>query len=74
MNQQESFSKQSITEHLRDLRSCLLISLAAVTAGFAVAYGMIRPIADWFFRPLMRVLPENKSLIFISYQEGFFFI
>ncbi|MCI5211978.1 MAG: twin-arginine translocase subunit TatC [Candidatus Electrothrix sp. ATG2] len=29
--------------------------------------------ADWFFQPLIEVLPANKSLIFISYQEGFFF-
>jgi len=43
-------------------------------AGFAVAYGFIRPISDWFFRPLVQVLPEGKSLVFISYQEGFFFI
>ncbi|MCI5139426.1 MAG: preprotein translocase, partial [Candidatus Electrothrix sp. AR1] len=33
----------------------------------------IQPIADWFFQPLIRVLPADKSLIFISYQEGFFF-
>jgi sec-independent protein translocase protein TatC len=70
----ESFDKQSLTEHLTELRSCLIISLAAVAAGFAVAYSFIRSIADWFFRPLVQVLPENKTLIFISYQEGFFFI
>ncbi|MCI5162399.1 MAG: preprotein translocase, partial [Candidatus Electrothrix sp. AX5] len=34
----------------------------------------IQPLAAWFFQPLIRVLPVNKSLIFISYQEGFFFI
>lgn len=71
---QEQFDKQSLTEHLRELRSCLLISLGAVACGFAAAYTFIRPIADWFFRPLVKVLPENKSLIFTSYQEGFFFI
>ncbi len=74
MTQQNEFSKQTLSEHLADLRSCLLISLAAVAVGFAVAYGMIRPIADWFFRPLLKVLPDRKALIFISYQEGFFFI
>jgi sec-independent protein translocase protein TatC len=70
----ESLDKQSLTQHLAELRSCLVISLAAVAAGFAAAYSCIRPIADWFFRPLVQVLPENKTLIFISYQEGFFFI
>jgi sec-independent protein translocase protein TatC len=67
-------NKQSLTEHLAELRSCLVYSLTAVAVGFAVAYGFIRPIADWFFRPLIRVLPEGKNLIFTSYQEGFFFI
>jgi len=70
----ESLDKQSLIEHLTELRSCLVISMAVVVAGFAVAYYFIRPIADWFFRPLVQVLPENKTLIFISYQEGFFFI
>jgi len=70
----ESLDKQSLTQHLAELRSCLVISMAAVAAGFAAAYYFIRPIGDWFFRPLVKVLPENKTLIFISYQEGFFFI
>ena len=71
---QEQFDKQSLTEHLRELRGCLLVSIAAVAGGFTLAYAFIRPISDWFFRPLIRVLPESKSLIFTSYQEGFFFI
>ena len=71
---QNEFDKQSLTEHLRELRSCLLYSIAAVAAGFALSYSFIRPISEWFFRPLIKVLPENKSLVFISYQEGFFFI
>ncbi len=73
MTSQDQLDKQTLTEHLAELRSCLIISLGAVAAGFAVAYSFIRPIADWFFRPLVRVLPQGKTLIFISYQEGFFF-
>jgi sec-independent protein translocase protein TatC len=71
---QEQFDQQTLTEHLAELRSCLLISLAAVAAGFAVAYSVVQPLADWFLRPLIKVLPEGKTLIFTSYQEGFFFI
>lgn len=74
MDNHAQMSKQSLTEHLAELRSCLIYSLLAVAIGFAAAYAYIQPIADWFFRPLVRVLPEGKSLIFISYQEGFFFI
>jgi len=71
---QEQFDQQTLTEHLAELRSCLLIALAAVAVGFGAAYSVIQPLADWFLRPLIKVLPEGKSLIFTSYQEGFFFI
>jgi len=74
MDSTENFNKQSLTEHLRELRSCLIASFIAVAIGFAISYGFIRPISDWFFKPLIRVLPEGKNLIFTSYQEGFFFI
>jgi len=65
---------QALTDHLRELRSCLIISFIAVIIGFGISYGFIRPIGSWFFKPLTEVLPEGTSLIFTSYQEGFFFI
>jgi len=71
---QEQFDQQSLTEHLKELRSCLLITLGAVAAGFTAAYSFVQPLADWFLRPLIKVLPAGKSLIFTSYQEGFFSI
>jgi len=71
---QEEFENQSLTDHLRELRSCLIISFSAVFVGFCGAYAVIRPIGSWFFRPLVEVLPQGTSLIFTSYQEGFFFI
>ena len=70
----ENFEKQMLTEHLADLRSCLIYSFIAAGAGFAVAYAFIKDIGNWFFRPLFEVLPEQTSLIFTSYQEAFFFI
>ncbi len=69
----QTFESQALTEHLRELRSCLITSLIAVIIGFAVSYGFIKPIGTWFFKPLMDVLPEGSTLIFTSYQEGFFF-
>ena len=71
---EEQFDAQSLTDHLRELRSCLVISLIAVVVGFAGSYGFVEPIGAWFFKPLTSVLPEGSSLIFTSYQEGFFFI
>jgi sec-independent protein translocase protein TatC len=69
----ESLHQQPLTEHLAELRSCILISLVAAAVGFAAAYLVIEPLADWFFAPLIKVMPQNSHLIFISYQEGFFF-
>ena len=74
MSNSDPLSQHTLIEHLGELRSCLIISLSAAAAGFAVAYSFIQPLAVWFFQPLIRVLPADKSLIFISYQEGFFFI
>lgn len=74
METEEQLQQQALTEHLAELRSCLLISLGAVAAGFTAAYSVVRPLADWFLRPLVKVLPAGKPLIFTSYQEGFFFI
>ena len=71
---EQSFESQALTDHLRELRSCLIKSFLVVIIGFAGAYFFIKPIGTWFFKPLIEVLPESSSLIFISYQEGFFFI
>jgi len=71
---EEQFENQSLTDHLRELRYCLIVSFIAVAIGFCVSYAFIKPIGIWFFRPLTEVLPEGTTLIFTSYQEGFFFI
>ena len=70
----QQFESQALTEHLRELRSCLIKSFLVIMVGFAVSYAFIKPIGTWFFKPLIDVLPEESSLIFTSYQEGFFFI
>lgn len=69
----ENFEQQPLTEHLAELRGCLIVSLAAVGLGFGVSYYFIRDIGHWFFKPLFEVLPAESSLIFTSYQEAFFF-
>jgi len=70
----DDFKKQMLTEHLTDLRSCLIYSFIAVGIGFVLSYAFIKDIGTWFFKPLYEVLPEQSSLIFTSYQEAFFFI
>ncbi|MBU0681156.1 MAG: twin-arginine translocase subunit TatC [Proteobacteria bacterium] len=69
----EDMEKLGLPEHLADLRTCLIRSLLAVIICFSAAYYYIEPIGDWFFKPLFDVLPKGSSLIFISYQEAFFF-
>ena len=70
----EEFEQQTLTDHLADLRKCLIAILIAVGAGFSVSYYFIKDIGYWFLKPLFDVLPEQSSLIFVSYQEAFFFI
>lgn len=72
-NTSENLEAQALTEHLRELRSCLIVTFIAVAIGFAASYSVIKPIGSWFFAPLTAVLPDQTSLIFTSYQEGFFF-
>ena len=74
MSNSKQHADQALTEHLRDLRSCLVKSFVAVAIGFVVCYQFIDPIAHYFFKPLLTVMPENSSLIFSAFQEGFFFI
>lgn len=73
-NTKEKFETQALTDHLRELRSCLIVAFAAVFVGFCAAYVVIQPIGSYFLKPLTEVLPEGSSVIFTSYQEGFFFI
>lgn len=71
---EQSFESQALTDHLRELRSCLIKSFLVIIVGFVASYTFIKPIGTWFFKPLIDVLPDSSSLIFTSYQEGFFFI
>ncbi len=66
--------QQALTEHLAELRQCLIVSLVAVLVGFAVSYNFSKEIGTWFLKPLFDVLPKGTTLVFTSYQEGFFFI
>lgn len=70
----EELPQQALTEHLAELRQCLIVSLLAVLAGFAGAYAFIEPLAAWYLAPLHAVLPPGTSLVYTAYQEGFFFI
>ena len=70
----DDFQKQALTEHLTELRKCLIYSLLATVAGFALCYSYSKELGQLLFKPLYEAMPAGSSLIFTSYQEGFFFI
>lgn len=71
----DELKQQALTEHLAELRNCLIVSLVAVLIGFAASYSFVKEIGTWFLKPLVDVLPQAKAtLVFTSYQDGFFFI
>lgn len=71
---ENTLQQQTLIEHLTDLRRALMRSLIAVGVCFAATYSVAEPLGHWFFAPLFAVLPPESTLIFTSYQEGFFFI
>jgi sec-independent protein translocase protein TatC len=68
----DDLKQQALTEHLAELRQCLIAVIIAVLLGFGVAYGFVKEIGHWFLKPLFDVLPPGSTLVFTSYQEAFF--
>ncbi|WP_456433697.1 twin-arginine translocase subunit TatC [Thermosulfuriphilus sp.] len=61
-----------LTAHLAELRTRILISLAATGVGFIISYAFIREIFDLLAAPLYAILPPEGHIIFTSYPEAFF--
>ena len=61
-----------LTEHLRELRSRILVSLASVVAGAVLTYAVSERLFRLLSGPLLQVLPPGRTLIFTSYTEAFF--
>jgi len=68
----DDLKQQALTEHLAELRQCLIAIIIAVLLGFAGAYAFVKEIGHWFLKPLFDVLPPGSTLVFTSYQEAFF--
>jgi sec-independent protein translocase protein TatC len=58
----------TLVEHLGELRTRLLIALAAVSVGFAVALAFDDRLLDWLLDPL----PEDREIITLGVTEPFF--
>lgn len=62
----------TVTEHLEELRWCLVKSLAAVLLAFAISYLFSDRIFSFMVAPLTRVLQPGQSLIGTGVAEAFF--
>jgi sec-independent protein translocase protein TatC len=62
----------SFTEHLEDLRWCLIKSLGAVLVGFLASYYFADQIFSFMVRPLQAALGPGRSLIGTGVAEAFF--
>jgi sec-independent protein translocase protein TatC len=60
------------TGHLGELRSCLIKSLLAIAAGFAVCYTFVENLFFFLSRPLTAVATPGLTLIGTSVIEAFF--
>jgi len=65
-------SHMTFTEHLEELRWCLLKSLVAVLLAFAVSYYYSDRIFAFMVAPLRRILQPGQSLIGTGVADAFF--
>jgi sec-independent protein translocase protein TatC len=65
-------ARMPLTGHLQELRSCLVKSLLAMAAGFAVCYAEVENIFFFLTSPLTRNKTPGLSLIGTAVVEAFF--
>ncbi|MBI1992862.1 MAG: twin-arginine translocase subunit TatC, partial [Deltaproteobacteria bacterium] len=63
----------TFTEHLEDLRWCLIKSLAAVVSAFLLCFQFSDRIVAFMIAPLMGTLEPGQGLIGTGVAEAFFF-
>jgi len=61
----------NLFSHLRELRSRLIKSLAAVALGFVAAFNFSEDILRFLVRPLKALLPDGQKLIYTGLPDGF---
>lgn len=63
--------RMSFLEHLDELRRRLIISFASVFVGFLVAFAFSPTLEAFVVEPMIALLPEGRTLIFIQPAEMF---
>ncbi|NWG02507.1 MAG: twin-arginine translocase subunit TatC [Syntrophaceae bacterium] len=64
--------KLPLTAHLQELRKRLILSFIAIGIGFFICYALKELLFDILAAPLMTMMPQGGSLVFISVAEAFF--
>ena len=64
--------KLPLTAHLQELRKRLILSFIAIGIGFGFCYAFSDSLFNILAGPLLKVMPQGGSLIFISVAEAFF--
>lgn len=63
-------SRMTLIEHLDELRKCVIKSLLAVAATFAVCWFFVEPLAEFLAQPIYAVVP-GKKLAFLGITDPF---
>jgi sec-independent protein translocase protein TatC len=63
--------KMSFLEHLDELRTRIIWSLASLGVGVLIAFFFIDDIFDFIMRPMQRMLPVGQTLIYTDPSEAF---
>lgn len=68
----DALPEMSLLEHLTELRTRLLISLAAIIVAAGVCWAFADTVFDWLTHPVVRLLPADADrLVFTSLTEPF---
>jgi sec-independent protein translocase protein TatC len=64
----------TLTDHLGELRRCLMISAGAWLVAFLICYAFGERLFEFISVPVRQALPEGSSMVFINATEPFFTI
>ncbi len=68
----ENHDVMPLLAHLTELRRCVVISIIALIAGFAISLSLYDYIIDFLFEPLMGLVSEGDDILYVTtFAEGF---
>lgn len=64
--------RQSLIEHLRELKTRVVRSIAAIFIAFGICYYFVDPILEVLSQPLAEAMGEGRKMIYTGLPEAFF--